>query len=144
MSWTSDYCSILHYTGQTVCPFSPHAVVVGKIGSNWVHRLLLLLLLLFIMHSSDPYKATSPLDIELVITWKWYPVIVLRDVQKTTESLGIFLCLAPDLIDTFRNQMRHTENTCHQTDHCRAGTVITCCSVTMSSTEQSSNKSFCV
>jgi len=28
---------------------------------------LLLLLLLFIMHSSDPYKATSPLDIELVI-----------------------------------------------------------------------------
>ena len=29
--------------------------------------LLLLLLLLFIMRSSDPYKATSPLDIELVI-----------------------------------------------------------------------------
>ena len=25
------------------------------------------LVLLFIMHSSDPYKATSPLDIELVI-----------------------------------------------------------------------------
>jgi len=29
--------------------------------------LFLLLLLLFIMRSSDPYKATSPLDIELVI-----------------------------------------------------------------------------
>ena len=29
---------------------------------------LLLLLLLFIMRSSDPYKATSPLDIELVMS----------------------------------------------------------------------------
>jgi len=32
--------SILHYTRQTGCPFSPHAVVVGKIGSNCIHGLL--------------------------------------------------------------------------------------------------------
>ena len=72
-------CTVWKYLGTIKCSVTAMHVHWSVYSSTMVENqdyvdlltlllLLLLLLLLFIMRSSDPYKATSPLDIEIVIS----------------------------------------------------------------------------